>query len=131
MAIVVYTPLTPGEAPVALRINLLCHTSRAIIMRVRSTLSARDIERYANTVESENRGEMFCPADPSADRGSSRMYIIPSTVQATSVEGVSTSFVRTWMRTNSSEICEAWEENGRVVHAVNNIAPMQLEERPC
>ena len=124
MAIVVYTPPTPGEAPIALRIDLLCHTSRAIIMRVRRTLSARDIERYANTVESEDRGEMACPADPSADRGSSWMYMTPSTVQATSAEGVSTSIAIIRMRTNSSEICETWEENDGIVHAVNNTASM-------
>ena len=44
VAIVLYNVLIPARAPVAVRMFLLCRTSRRTIMRVRVTLSETEIE---------------------------------------------------------------------------------------
>ena len=41
-----YSPVSPLGAPMAVRISLLCRTSRATIMRVRRMLSEIEIEKY-------------------------------------------------------------------------------------
>jgi len=56
-----YSPVNPEGAPIAVRILLLCRTSRITIMSVRRTLSESEIKKYGRPklMEVEPQTQLF------------------------------------------------------------------------
>lgn len=110
----------------AVRMFLPCKTRRVTIMSVRRTLSETEIEKYGRPklIAIEFQMLLFgCEVW--------YMNMIPIATLTTSAQNDATGLRRTRVRTHRGEVHEAGEGDNPVVHGVDNITTIELEEATC
>ena len=112
--IVLYNLPTLVVAPMAIRICLLCETSRAMIISVRRTFSESEIERYGT---STLKGMYLSPGVVCQTQS-----IRPSAVPTMSVYNPMVGPKGSQRHTKRGKVHQAGEGNYPVVHSVENAA---------